>query len=68
MDFDSLFWTTLKFLPHISFILMAIACGHIVTSKFEGNDKLVWVLVCIFVVFFGPILYFIFGTKQRLKE
>jgi Phospholipase_D-nuclease N-terminal len=55
-------------LPFTAFILMLIACTHIATGKFEGNDKLVWLLLAIFIPLFGPVVYFIFGRKQRLKH
>jgi Phospholipase_D-nuclease N-terminal len=52
----------------IPLILLLIACIHIATGKFEGNDKLVWLLIAVFIPFFGPVIYFIFGRKQRLKN
>lgn len=57
----------LLLVPFTTFILMLIACIDIATGKFEGNDKLVWLFLSVFIPFFGPIIYFIFGRKQRLK-
>ena len=48
-------------------ILPIIALVEILRSSFKGNDKIVWVLVVIFFNFFGSILYFIIGRKQRLN-
>ena len=45
-----------------------IALIDILKNKFEGNNKILWVLVVIFVNFFGAILYFAIGRKQRIKS
>jgi len=47
-------------------ILPIIALIDILRNNFKGNDKIVWVLVVIFFNFFGSILYFIIGRKQRI--
>ena len=49
-------------------ILPIIALVDILTNKFEGNNKLIWVLVVIFVYMLGAILYFLIGRKQRLPK
>ncbi|MDN3594935.1 PLD nuclease N-terminal domain-containing protein [Zunongwangia endophytica] len=46
------------------FPLLAII--DIVRNDFKGNDKIVWLLVVIFFSFFGTLLYFVMGRKQRL--
>ncbi|UAB86289.1 PLDc_N domain-containing protein [Zunongwangia sp. SCSIO 43204] len=46
------------------FPLLAII--DIIRNDFKGNDKIVWLLVVIFFSFFGTLLYFIMGRKQRL--
>jgi hypothetical protein len=43
-----------------------IAFVDILRNNFKGNDKLIWLLVVIFVPLFGPICYFIIGRKQRI--
>jgi hypothetical protein len=35
--------------------------------RFEGNDKLIWVLIILLLPYLGPILYFIQGHRQRIK-
>ncbi|WP_196895188.1 PLDc N-terminal domain-containing protein [Aureivirga marina] len=40
----------------------------ILKSKFNGNSKLVWFLVVFFLNFFGAILYFTIGRKQKLAK
>lgn len=47
-------------------ILPIIALIDILKSQFKNeNDKLVWVLVILFLPIIGSILYFIIGRKQR---
>jgi len=52
------------------FILLfpLIALIDILKSKFEQNDKLVWVLVVIFLPLIGSILYFIIGRNKKIKD
>ena len=50
------------------FLTPLIALIDIVRNEFTGNNKLIWILVVFFFNFFGVILYFIFGRKQRIKS
>ncbi len=45
-----------------------IALVDILKSKFNGNDKIVWVLVVLFFNLIGAILYFIIGRNQKIKN
>lgn len=45
-----------------------IALIDILKSKFNGNDKIVWVLVVLFSNLIGAILYFTIGRNQRVKN
>ena len=45
-----------------------IALIDILKSEFNGNDKIVWVLVVLFFNLIGAILYFIIGRKQKIKS
>lgn len=45
-----------------------LALVDIVKSKFEGNTKLIWVIIVVFVNIIGAILYFAIGKKQKLKD
>ena len=47
-------------------ILPIIAIISIVKNEFKGNDKLIWVLITLFLPFFGSILYFIIGRPKKL--
>ena len=44
-----------------------IAFLDILKNDFKGNDKLIWLLVVIFVPFIGPLSYFFIGFKQKIK-
>jgi len=45
-----------------------IALIDILKSNFKGNDKIIWLLVVIFLNIFGAFLYFFIGRRQKLKE
>jgi hypothetical protein len=58
-----LFWTFL-----IPFVFWLIALIDILRSEFKGpNDKLIWVLVILFVPILGPILYLVIGRKNKVN-
>jgi Phospholipase_D-nuclease N-terminal len=40
---------------------------NIAINDFEGNQKILWLLIAIFVPF-GVYIYFIFGWKKRIKS
>lgn len=48
--------------------LFVIALVSVLRAEFSGQDKLIWILVIIFLPVLGPILYFIIGRKQRLGK
>ncbi len=47
-------------------VFLIIASIDIAKNKFEGNQKIFWLLLCIFVPF-GWLIYFLIGRKQRIK-
>ncbi|MCE2611798.1 PLDc N-terminal domain-containing protein [Flavobacteriaceae bacterium D16] len=49
-------------------VLTIVALVDILGNQFEGNDKLVWVLVVIFLGIIGVILYFAMGQRQKLPK
>ncbi len=49
-----------------TFIFPIIALVDLLTSSFEGNTKLIWVIVVIFLPFIGSILYFVIGRNQKI--
>lgn len=59
-------WQTIILLLAFSgIILTIIALIDILKNEFEGNNKIVWVLVVLFLNLFGAILYFVIGRKQK---
>ena len=55
----------LAFLGVISTIIALI---DILKNKFNGNDKIVWILVVLFTGLLGAIFYFVLGQKQKLTN
>jgi 4-amino-4-deoxy-L-arabinose transferase-like glycosyltransferase len=51
----------------LAFIPTLIALIDILKSKFNQNDKLVWILVVLFFNLIGAIIYFTIGRKQKIK-
>lgn len=51
-----------------SILLPVIALISILKNEFTGNNKLVWVLVVLFLPFLGAILYFVIGRSQKIKK
>ncbi len=50
------------------FLTPLIALVDILRHEFTGNNKLIWILVVFFFNFFGVILYFLIGRKQKIKN
>jgi hypothetical protein len=48
-------------------ILLVIAMVDILRNNFQGYDKVVWVLVVIFIPFIGSILYLTIGKNQKIS-
>jgi hypothetical protein len=51
----------------LSIILWLSCLIDIIKSEFQGNNKIIWLLVVIFVPLLGMILYYIFGRKQKIS-
>jgi hypothetical protein len=47
-------------------ILWISALIDILKSNFQDNNKLIWVLVVIFLPVIGAILYFVIGKKHKI--
>jgi hypothetical protein len=50
------------------FLLPLFALISALMSEFPGNEKILWVLLIIFLPFLGSVLYFIIGTGQRIRR
>ena len=54
------------FVLFIGLLLPLLALIDIVKSDFEGNNKLMWALIVVFINFIGAILYFAIGRNQKI--
>ena len=56
----------------IPFLIVPIfwiwALIDILKSDFSGSNKIIWLLVVIFLPLIGIILYFAIGRKQRINK
>jgi hypothetical protein len=58
----------------IAFVLVGLVLNlatiiDIVKSEFKNqNDKLIWILIVVFIHFIGAILYFAVGRNQRINR
>lgn len=47
-------------------IWMLVDCA--VNESDEGNSKVVWILIIVFLQLLGALVYFIFRRPQRIRE
>ena len=47
-------------------IISIVAIVDVGSNKFENNQQLLWLLICLFVPL-GGVLYFLIGRKQRIR-
>lgn len=69
MELLSVFEPTIVFMTTMWQLLLLVgivAIVNIIINRFESNQKIVWILVCLFVPF-GGLIYFAIGRKQRMK-
>lgn len=51
----------------IPLVIMPLAALiNLLKNQFTGNDKLIWLLVILFLPLFGWILYFAIGKKNQI--
>ena len=50
----------------ITGVLPILALLDILRSDFAGNNKIMWVLIVIFMNIIGSILYFLIGKNQKI--
>jgi len=60
----------LMILFFIFFILLLplLALISVLMNDFRGNDKIMWVLIIIFLPFLGSVLYFLVGRDRRINR
>lgn len=49
-------------------LLPLIALIDILRNDFKGNDKIIWVLIVLFLPILGTILYFLIGASKKIKR
>lgn len=49
-------------------LLPLMALISVLTNEFQGNDKIMWVLIIIFLPFLGSVLYFLVGRDRRINR
>ena len=48
------------------FLFPLLALISALMNDFNGNDKIIWVLLIIFLPFVGSLLYFLIGRDRRI--
>jgi len=48
-------------------LLPVLALVSVLLNQFPANEKLIWVLVILFLPIFGSILYFLIGRDRRIR-
>jgi hypothetical protein len=49
-------------------LLPLLALISVLMNDFQGNDKIMWVLIIIFLPFLGSVLYFLVGRDRRINR
>jgi len=49
-------------------LLPIFALISVLMNDFRGNDKLMWVVIIIFLPFLGSVLYFLIGRDRRVNR
>lgn len=55
-------------IPVFFIIPVVIALIDILKNEFEGNNKVIWVLVVLFLGIIGAILYYFMGRDQKILK
>ena len=50
------------------FLIPIMALISVLMNDFPGNEKIIWVLIIIFLPFLGSLLYFLIGRDKRLTR
>ena len=50
------------------FLIPLLALISALMNDFPGNEKIIWVLLIIFLPFLGSVLYFLIGRGQRTRR
>lgn len=55
-------------IPVATIVLIIWALVDILKSEFTGSNKVIWVLVVLFLPLIGSILYLVIGRKQKIVK
>ncbi len=50
------------------FLLPLLALISALMNDFSGNEKILWVLIILFLPFLGSVLYFLIGRDKRISK
>lgn len=50
------------------FLFPLLALISVLMNDFRGNEKIMWVLIIIFLPFLGSLLYFLIGRDKRTNR
>ena len=50
------------------FLLPLLALISALMNDFPGNEKILWVLIILFLPFLGSVLYFLIGRGKRISR
>ena len=50
------------------FLIPLLALISVLMNEFRGNEKIMWVIIIIFLPFLGSLLYFLVGRDKRLNK
>ena len=56
-------WQVIVFIVLVFWLFCIV---DVLRNSFNGNDKLIWILVLLFIPFLGPFLYLLIGRKKKL--
>jgi hypothetical protein len=53
----------------VEIVLLFVAIIDLDRRKYvTGNNKLVWVLVVVIIGIIGPVIYFVFGRREKVVK
>ncbi len=53
----------------VEIVLLFVAIIDLDRRKYvTGNNKLVWVLVIVIIGIIGPVIYFVFGRREKVVK
>ncbi|WP_280770097.1 PLD nuclease N-terminal domain-containing protein [Salipaludibacillus daqingensis] len=63
-SFQEVNWPLIAPILILSLVLMIVALIDCIKHDKTNGPQWIWILVIVFVNFFGPILYFLFGRRN----